>query len=81
MKNYSRAYNRHKKQVKFIKRINIWFSGSDKFNDKDYYKDLTLKGKHFTFLRTTSRPCNCFMCTYKKYNRIPKHKVIKEAFE
>ena len=81
MKNMNRAYNRHMKKVKFLKRINIWFNGSDRLGDKEYYKALTLKGQHFTFLRTTSRPCNCAMCTYLKYERTPKHKIIKEALE
>lgn len=83
MKNYSRAYNRHKQETKFKKRVKNWFasSGQECNGDKEYYLNLTLKGKHFTFLRTTSRPCNCEMCTYLKYNRIPKHKVIRGALK
>jgi hypothetical protein len=81
MKNYSRAYNRHKKQVKFLKRIKKWFIGSDRLGEKQYYIDLTLQGKNRTFLRTTSRPCNCEMCTYLKYKRVSKHKVIKDALK
>lgn len=81
MKNYSRAYNRHKKQVKFLKRIKKWFIGSDRLGEKQYYIDLTLQGKNRTFLRTTSRPCNCYMCTYLKYKRVSKHKVIKDALQ
>ena len=83
MKNLSRAYNRYMQHVKFVKRVNKWFSaGIERFcGERNYYKDLTLKGKHHTFLKTTGRPCNCEMCTYLKYKRTPKHKVIKEAFE
>ncbi len=79
MKNLSRAYNRHKKQTKFIRRVKNWFNGPDKVGDKDHYMNLALKGNHHTFLKTTSRPCNCYGCTFEKYQRIPKHKVIKEA--
>jgi hypothetical protein len=81
MKNYSRAYNRHKKHTKFIKRVKKWFSGADRNGDKEYYINLTLQGKHFTFLRTTGRPCNCEMCTYKKYEREPKYKIVREALK
>ena len=81
MKNLSRAYNRHKQHTKFINRVKKWFSGNSQNGDREYYKGLTLKGKHFTFLRTTSRPCNCEMCTYLKYKRTPKHKVLKNACE
>ena len=81
MKNYSRAYNRHMKQVKFLKRIKKWFIGEDRNGEKEYYINLTLQGKNRTFLRTTSRPCNCEMCTYLKYKRTPKQKVIKDALK
>lgn len=81
MKNYSRAYNRHMKKTKFIKRVKKWFCYPDHIGDKEHYLNLTLQGKHFTFLRTTSRPCNCKMCTYEKYEREPKHKVIDIAMK
>lgn len=83
MKNYSRAYNRHKQETKFKKRVKNWFvsSGQECNGDKEYYFNLTLQGKHFTFLKTTSRPCNCYLCTYKKYKRIPKYKVIRDALK
>ncbi len=80
MKSYNRAYNRQQKQIKFIKRVKNWFNPlSDVRGDKQHFLDLTLKGKHFTFLKTTSRPCNCDMCTYLKYKRMPKHKIIRDA--
>jgi hypothetical protein len=83
MKNYSRAYNKHKQETKFKKRVKNWFasSGQECNGDKEYYFNLTLQGKHFTFLRTTSRPCNCYLCTYLKYKRIPKNKVISNALK
>lgn len=78
-KNYSRAYNRHKQHVKFVRRVKNWFSSwSGKY--KKQYVDEALSGKNFTFLRTTGRPCNCEGCTYRKYKRTPKHKVIRDAF-
>lgn len=81
MKSYNRAYNRQQKQIKFIKRVKNWFasSGSEHNGDKEYYLNLTLKGEHLTFLKTTGRPCNCYLCTYLKYKRIPKNKVIRDA--
>ena len=79
MKNLSRAYNRHMQHVKFIKRVKNWFIRPSR--DDEYYLKLTLQGKNLTFLKTTSRPCNCEMCTYQKYKRIPKHKVMKGLFD
>ena len=74
MKNYNRAYNRQMKHTKFIKRVKIWFANPGR--DKEYWLNETLKGNHYTFLRTTSRPCNCYMCTYEKYKRTLKHKRV-----
>ena len=79
MKNYSRAYNRHKQYTKFVRRVRNWLSIENALNDENI-KDA-LDGKTFIFLRTTGRPCNCESCTYLKYKRTPKHKVMKEAFE
>lgn len=80
MKNLSRAYNRYMQHVKFKKRVKKWFSTSH-YNQVEEIKEA-LTGKGYTFLRTTARPCNCYMCsTYEKYKRTPKHKVMKEAFK
>ena len=75
MKNYSRAYNRHKKHTKFIKRVKKWFSNC---SDERKCVEEALSGKNFTFLRTTGRPCNCYMCTEGKYKRAVKHKNREE---
>lgn len=34
-------------------------------------------------LRTTGKPCSCYMCKKEKYNRKEKHKknIMKENFE
>ena len=77
MKNYSRAYNRHKQHVKFVRRVKNWLR--KELTEKNLEDALT--GKTFIFLRTTGRPCNCEMCTYLKYKRTPKHKIMKEAFK
>ena len=77
MKNMSRAYNRHKQHVKFIRRVKNWLKGQSIGENLDD----ALAGKSFIFLRTTGRPCNCGMCTYLKYKRTPKHKVMKEALK
>ena len=73
MKNYKRAYRRHKKHVKFLRRVKIWFSDLSYDNgNREYYKNLTLQGKHYKFLKTTSTPCSCSMCAYDKYVREQK---------
>jgi len=83
MKNMKRAERRYKKQTKFLKRIKVWTTGMYQFNPitLNELKKNILEGKSHTFLKTTSRPCNCYCCTYLKYNRTPKHKVMKEAFK
>ncbi len=74
MKNYNRAYNRHKQHVKFLRRVNNWFS----FDGNDYEeKQKALTGKGYTFLRSMSKPCNCSMCQYYKYKRLTKSEVKK----
>lgn len=91
MKNYKRAYRRYKKYVKFKKRLDVWIKpNTDLFINKgvlvykrkvDIIKEA-LKGECYTFLRTTSRPCNCYMCsTYEKYKRTPKSVIQKEIFK
>ena len=79
MKNYDRAYNRQMKKVKFKKRVKKWFASHWKNDAEEIEKALT--GKGYTFLRTTGSPCNCYMCTYLKYKRMPKNKVIRDALK
>jgi hypothetical protein len=40
-----------------------------------------LQGKCYTFLRTTSCPCNCSMCSYPKYERPSKGKLNKQIWD
>lgn len=79
MKNYSRAYNRYMKHVKFKKRIKNWFAVNWNHDANEIEKAIS--GEGYTFLRTTSRPCNCYGCTYRKYEREHKHKVIDSAMK
>lgn len=76
MKDYKRAYRRHKKYVKFIRRAKNWFKSSQ---DEEYNLQQALEGKCCTWLRTTGRPCNCYMCSnYEKYKRPLKNIVKKD---
>ena len=78
MKNYKRAQRRHKAYFKFERRLKIWIQPGSWHNDwrniggseLDEARDEIRRGEAWTFLRTTSRPCNCGMCTEHKYNRI-----------
>ena len=92
MKNYSRAYNRWKAECKFEKRIKLWIPANkcQYFFNKDYRliqmscEDLRNKireGECYTFLRWTSTPCSCSSCSYPKYNRTPKNKISKQAWD
>lgn len=38
-------------------------------------------GKYWNFLKSTSRPCSCSMCSYLKYERIAKHKIDKQVWK
>lgn len=75
MKNYSRAYNRHKQHVKFLRRVKQWLNQEGALTNQNIKDALT--GKTFIFLRTTGRPCNCISCTYKKYKRPTKNEIKK----
>lgn len=78
MKNYSRAYNRHKKETNFKRRVKNWFAINWGNNKEEI--DKAEKGKAYLFLRTTGSPCNCYGCSgLYKYKRTPKHKVIKDS--
>lgn len=80
MKDNKRALRRWKKHVKFKKRIKVWLSNWNNF-DRRIEEQKAINGEGWTFLRTTSRPCNCWMCQYEKYERIPKSKIDKEIWD
>lgn len=81
MKETKRALRRYQKKVKFKKRLKIWLSNWDNAERREE-EQKAFKGEAWTFLRTTSRPCNCWMCsTYEKYERTPKHKINKQIWD
>lgn len=80
MKESKRALRRYKKKVKFKKRLKIWLSNWDNAERRKEEKKA-LNGESWTFLRTTGRPCNCWSCTYEKYERTPKCKINKKIWD
>jgi hypothetical protein len=91
MKESKRALRRWKSECKFEKRINIWVPGSKSqlfIGDNGFEcmssADLKKKirdGKFWTFLKWTSTPCSCSMCSYPKYKRTPKSKVSRQIWD
>lgn len=83
MENHKRAFRRWKKYVKFVKRIQIWIQGTYVYNPglREEWKREILEGKTHTFLRTTSSPCNCEMCTCEKYERPLKNELKKQIWQ
>jgi hypothetical protein len=80
MENLSRAYNRHKQETKFKKRVKNWFKNTSERN-RDYYKQLAIEGTYAKFLKTTGKPCSCILCSGNKYKRKPKCEVIKRYLD
>lgn len=80
MKNYKRAERRHKQHTKFIGRVKKWFAQHWANDPKEIKKALT--GEGYTFLKTTSRPCNCYDCSgNNKYKRKKKAFVLKQMLD
>ncbi len=88
MKNYKRAERRWKSECKFEKRINLWVPGNktqlfigdngfERLSSADL-KNKIREGECWTFLKWTSTPCSCHMCSYPKYERTPKSKINKQ---
>jgi hypothetical protein len=44
-------------------------------------KNEVRAGKYWTFLKWTSTPCSCSMCSYPKYERTPKFKINKQIWD
>ena len=80
MKESKRALRRFKKEVKFKKRLKKWLCNWSN-PDRRVQEENSIKGEAWTFLRTTSRPCNCWMCQYDKYERTPKNKIDKQIWD
>ena len=81
MKDYKRALRRHKKHVFFKRRLKNWLQTCNNQQERKSVYQAALDGLVCTFLRTTSRPCNCYICTYKTYDRIPKFKWLKDVWD
>lgn len=93
MENHRRAFRRWKQRVKFLKRLKNWIKpGITRYYGRDEYGypiykhrdneiQEALKGECYTFLRTTGRPCNCWMCTYEKYERPSKGELDKQIWD
>lgn len=87
MKNLKRAERRWKEKCKFEKRLKIWVPA----NQHQYFgwerktsaeiRDKVRKGEMWTFLKWTSTPCSCSMCSYPKYERTPKHVIDKQIWK
>ncbi len=92
MKNYKRALRRWQEKVKLEKRIRIWAPAnkSQYFFNKDKrliqlsceeLRDKIRAGEYWNFLKWTSTPCSCNMCSYPKYERIPKYKINRQSWD
>ncbi len=44
-------------------------------------KNKARKGEFWNFLKWTSTPCSCSMCSYPKYKRTPKSKVSRQIWD
>jgi hypothetical protein len=90
MKENKKALRRWKSQCKFEKRIRIWVPANKTqlFFMDDGRKRLTSAeirdeiraGKCWNFLKWTSTPCSCSMCSGEKYKRMPKGKINKQIW-
>lgn len=81
------------KKVKFLRRLKVWIKPNDtRYYDPQTYRiyfrsraeviEAALRGECYTFLRTTGRPCNCYMCSeYEKYVRESKQKIDKQIWQ
>lgn len=77
MKDMTRSYRRYTKWVKFKRRVYNWTKDGYYINsnEKEELRDKIFKGESSNWLRTTGRPCNCYMCCYDKFKRPSKQEV------
>jgi len=95
MKNKKRALRRYRSQMKLERRIRLWYSPTTilpedcepgtrwaRHNGITHrYGDMKHRMGHefFTFLKTTSNPCNCYICSGDgKYDRAKMKKQLKK---
>lgn len=83
MKDYKRALRHHRSWHKFKKRMKIWNVWFPKDNpDKwDTTREEVLNKGAYAFLKWTSTPCSCSMCSHDKYERTAKHKINKDIWD
>ena len=82
MKNLKRAYRRYKKEVVLIKRARNYYDWSyslsiQKENCWAEFKESVEFGESYTWMRSTGKPCSCYMCSFNKYNRLTKSDIKK----
>lgn len=92
MEKRTRAYRRYKKEVKFKKRLKKLlprrgmerYYGVNGWCSYEEYVEQIKKSQNWTWLKTTSTPCSCDMCSYQKYrNERTKEnrQAMKEAWK
>lgn len=92
MKDYKRAQRRWDEKCKFEKRIRLWAPAgkSQYFVIEDFrfiklkseeIREKIRKGECWTFLKWTSTPCSCSMCSYPKYERPSKDDIQKQIWK
>lgn len=81
-----RGDRRHQQWVIFKRRLKlwgVWYNG----NTYDYpyspegNRESALNGESHNFLKDTSTPCSCWMCSYQKYERQPKQYIQRDIDE
>jgi len=96
MKNMKRSLRRYKSKCKFEKRLKIWIRQGMHIVTEDYtfrgvggeqldiIRNDIREGKYWCFLKDTSNPCSCCICSGEKYKRLNKYelnKLIEEYLE
>ena len=86
MKNMKRSERRHQQWVVFKRRLKLWGVWYDTSPDEYPYspsgnRESALKGETHCFLKDTSTPCSCYMCSYPKYERDKKQDIQRDINE
>lgn len=86
MKETKRALRRYQQWVVFKRRLKlygVWYNTTH--GDYPYgvraTRDEALRGEAYCYLKDTSTPCSCPMCSYPKYERPQKQYLQKEIVE
>lgn len=94
MKNYKRAQRAQRRwdaKCKFEKRIKLWVPANKTMlfiTDEGFQRlssaevrNRIRKGECWNFLKWTSTPCSCSMCSYPKYERPLKSDIQKQIWK